>query len=548
MWIHQFASPLGKRRPPLSALLAALAVAALMTIPLFYVLYRGLTGGSDAWERLWDNRLPELLSSTIKLAVCVSLATAFTGVALAWFIVRTDLPGRNLLAWLAAMPLSIPPYVGAIVYIAILGPRGYLEDGLSALTGIRGRDLPLPDYFSLGGTVFALTLFTYPYVYLMAAAALRSFNPVYEEAAAASGNSAIATFRRVVLPLLRPSIGAGVLLVALYVLSDFGTVSLMRYDTFTSAIYLQFTARFDRSAASVLSMVLVLLTLAVLYGQSISEGKARYYQTTGGWRPPRQVKLGAWRYPALAFVLLVVGLALFLPIGMLIYWTIDGLTDSSTASQVWSYSDDSIYTYAWNSLWTAGLAATLALFLALPLAFLAVRFDSPVSRWLSRFSQAGYALPGVVVALSLVFLLNNYVDWVYGTTFVVVLAYVLRFYPQAHQSTVAALAQVGPNLEEAARSMGRRPERAFFEVTVPFIAPGLLAGWALVFMTSLKELPATLLLRPAGFDTLPVRIWINSSEGIFSLAAPFALALIACSALPLYFLLTRSRLGFRGLS
>ncbi|MEX2236800.1 MAG: iron ABC transporter permease [Dehalococcoidia bacterium] len=533
----------GRRRAPVLVIAIAVALAAFMAVPLFYVFYRGLTGSSEVWDRLIDDRLPDLFVSTLKLAICVSLVTVVVGVGLAWLIVRTDLPGRGVFVWLAAMPLSVPPYVGALVYIAILGPNGYVEEWLSALTGTRERDLPMPEYYSLGGTTLALSLFTYPYVYLMASAALRSFNPTLEEASAASGRRMLSTFWSVVLPLLRPAIGAGVLLVALYVLSDFGTVSLMRYDTFSRAIYDQFTSRFDRSAASILSTVLVLITIVVLWGQSFSEGRARYYQTIGGWRPPRPVKLGRWRYPALAAVVTVLSLALFIPIGLLVYWTVEGLTDSSVASDVWSYSDDSIYTYAWNSLWTAAAAATLAVLVALPLAFLAVRFDSPFSRWLARLSQAGYALPGVVVGLSLIFLLNNYVEWLYGSAFVVVLAYLLRFYPQAHQSTTAALTQVSPNMEEAARSLGRRPERAFLEVTVPFIRPGLMAGWALVFLTSLKELPATLLLRPAGFDTLPVRIWINSSEGIFTLAAPLALLLVLCSAVPLYFLLRQSRVG-----
>jgi iron(III) transport system permease protein len=535
----------GDRRPPPGLSLVAIACAAFMTIPLAYVLYRGFSADREVWDRLIDDRLFELLWSTAKLAVVVSIITVAIGVALAWLIVRTDLPGRGIASWLAAMPLAVPPYVGALVYIAVLGPRGYVEDWLATLTGTEGRDLPLPEFFSLGGTAFALSLFTYPYVYLMAAAALRSFNPALEEASAAAGHSTGATFRRVVLPLLRPAIGSGVLLVALYVLSDFGTVSLMRYDTFTSAIYQQFTARFDRSAASILASVLVLITLGLLWAHALSEGRGRYYQTASTWRPPQLIKLGRWRYVALSFVLAVFALSLFIPIGLLAYWTIDGLTDSSTASEVWSYSDHSIYTYAWNSLWTAGLAATAATLISLPLGLLVVRFNSLFSRWLTRFSQAGYALPGVVVALSLVFLLNRYVDWLYGTTLVVVMAYVLRFYPQAHQSTVSALAQVAPAAEEAARSLGRRPERAFAEVTVPFIAPGLLAGWALVFLTSLKELPATLLLRPAGFDTLPVRIWTNSSEGLLPLAAPFALVLILCSAVPLYVVLNRLRLNFR---
>jgi iron(III) transport system permease protein len=524
------------------------AVGCFMTVPLIYVLYRGASADLDIWQQLWETRLPDLLGNTIKLVLAVSLSATVTGVAMAWLIVRSDLPGRHTFQWLAAMPLAVPPYVGALAYISLLGPRGYLEDWLSWLTGIEGRDLSMPEFFGLGGATFVLVIFTYPYVYLMAAAALRNSNPALEEAAAASGHSAWSTFRRVVAPLLRPAVGGGVLLVALYALADFGEVTLLRYQTFTYAIYQQFTARFDRSAALMLSSVLVIFTLVLLYCQALAQGGARFYQTTGARRPPRVVRLGRWRYPALCFVLLVLSLALLIPIGLLTYWTVDGLTDRSTFREVWSYSEGSIWTYAWHSVWTAALGATLAVAAAVPLALLAIRFDSLPSRWLARLAQAGYALPGLVVALSLIFLLNRYVDVLYGSVLVIVLAYVLLFYTQAHQAVAASLAQVSPNMEEAAQALGRPPLRAFLEVTMPLIRPGLVAGWALVFLTALKELPATLLLRPAGFDTLSVRIWVNSSEGFVELAAPLALMLIACAAVPLYFLLTRSRLGLRAIS
>jgi iron(III) transport system permease protein len=342
--------------------------------------------------------------------------------------------------------------------------------------------------------------------------------------------------------MARPAVIAGVLLVALYVLSDFGTVSLLREDTFTLAIYRQLTGRFDRSGAAALSTVLIGMTLLLLFSQTALQGRARYYQDTASWRSPSVVPLGAWRWPAFAAVLAVISLALFVPIGALVYWSVQGLRDDSTSSQIWSTSTGGLLGYAWHSIWSAGLAATVAALLALALASLRARHPGPLSAVLEKLSQAGYALPGVVVALSVVFLLNNYAPLLYGTVAAVVLAYVLRFFPQAYQSTSVAYAQVSPAVEDAARTMGRPGWRATLEVVLPLIAPGMLTGWALVFITALKELPATLLLRPAGFDTLPVRIWIQSSEGIFTLAAPAALLLIACSAVPMMFLILRARL------
>lgn len=529
-------SALWRGRPPsLPALAFAVGTAAFMAMPLLYVLYRGGTGGADTWRRLWDTRLPALLLDTLVLAASVSALALVIGGGLAWLVVRTDLPLRGLWSWLLAMPLAVPPYVGAFVYIAILGPRGSLQD-------VSGGVLGFPEFYGYRGAVFVLTLFTYPYVFLTTSASLRNANPAFGEAAAAAGAGRRRRFLTVTVPLARPALAAGVMLVALYVLSDFGTVTLLRENTFTVAIYRQLTGRFDRSTASALSSVLVLLTLVLLFSQTAAQGRARYYQNAATWRPPRTVPLGIWRWPALAPVLVVLTLALAVPVGALVYWSVEGLRDESTAAQIWRSSSGGLPRYTWNSLWSSALAATLAIAVALPLASLRARHPGRMSALIEKVAQAGYALPGVVVALSLVFILNNWLPVLYGTVAAVVIAYVLRFFPQAYQSTSAAYQQVSPVLEEAARTMGRPQWRATLETVVPLIAPGMLAGWALVFITALKELPATLLLRPAGFDTLPVRIWIQSSEGVFTLAAPAALALILCSSVPLLILVLRSRM------
>lgn len=520
------------RPPSVPALIIAGSTAALMALPLVYVLYRGFTGGADTWQRLWNTRIPDLLQNTIQLSLSVAILAIVIGGGLAWLCVRTDLPGRALWSWMLAVPLVVPPYVGAFVYIALLGPNGWLEEW----TGWR-----FPEFYGYRGATLVLTLFTYPYVFLTTSAALRTFNPSLTDAAAVSGASSIRRFVTVTVPLARPALVAGAMLVTLYVLSDFGAVALLRENTFTLAIYRQLTGRFDRSAAAALSSVLVLMTLVLLFSQTALQGRARYYQNATTWRPAPPIGLGWWRWPALAAVAAVFTLALAFPIGALVYWSIEGLRDESTAAQIWRTSSGGLMSYTWNSLWSAGIAASITALLALSLAALRVRHPGPLSAVLEKTSQAGYALPGVVVALSVVFLLNNYVPILYGTVAAVILAYVLRFYPQAYQSTHAAYLQVSPAVEEAARTMGRPQWRATLETTVPLIGPGLMTGWALVFLTALKELPATLLLRPAGFDTLPVRIWIQSSEGVFTLAAPAALALIACSFVPMLFLILRSR-------
>ena len=524
------------RPPSAAALLVALAITAFMAMPLAYVLYRGLSGGADTWSQLWDTRIPELMRNTIELTVAVSLCTALLGGGLAWIVVRTDVPLRDLWSWLLAVPLVVPPYVGAFVYIAFLGPRGWVYDWTDGAW-------TFPEFYGQRGATLVLTLFTYPYVFLTTSAALRRFNPAFREAAAVAGANGWRRFLTITVPMARPALSAGVMLVALYVLSDFGTVSLLRERTFTQEIYRQLTGRFDRSAASALSTVLICMTLILLFSQTLLQGRARYYQDAGAaWRPAPLVRLGWWKWPALALILATLALALLLPIGTLIYWTVEGLRDDSTAAQVWSTSSGGLPGYAWNSIWSAGVAATIGALLALAVASLRARHPGPASGAIEKVAQAGYALPGVIVALSVVFMLNNYIPVIYGTVFAVIIAYVLRFFPQAYQSTSAAYLQASPAVEDAARTMGRPPWRATLEVTVPLIAPGLLTGWALIFITALKELPATLLLRPAGFDTLPVRIWIQSSEGVFTLAAPAALVLIACSSVPMVFLILRSRM------
>ncbi|MDQ2692894.1 MAG: ABC transporter permease subunit, partial [Chloroflexota bacterium] len=223
-------------------------------------------------------------------------------------------------------------------------------------------------------------------------------------------------------------------------------------------------------------------------------------------------------------------------------WSLQTFTDPQLLGGALRSGSRTIFDFASNSLWSAGLAAFLAVLLSLPVALFAWRYPGRLSRVISRLCQTGYALPGVVVALSLVLVVNRGLPFLYGTPFVVVIAYILRHMPQAVRASEAALTQISGSMEEAARSLGRTSAQTFFQVTLPLILPGLLAGGALVFLTSLKELPATLLLRPAGFDTLAVRVWIWAEQGSYIQAAPAALLLIIASVIPLSFLLKREQI------
>jgi iron(III) transport system permease protein len=363
-----------------------------------------------------------------------------------------------------------------------------------------------------------------------------------EEAARTLGRTSWGTFWQVTLPSIFPGVMAGALLVALDILAEYGTVALLRYETFSSAIFVQLAGRYDRSAAAVLSSVLVALAMTLLWAELWMRGRGRYTQMESSWRPARRVSLGRWRWPAILFTAGVVFFSLAAPLGVLAVWSFQAFADSQALEGVFRSGSQGLENFVWNSLWTSTLAAALAVTLSLPVALFAARSPGRVSRLVSRFCQVGYAIPGVVIALSLVLLVNRLLPFLYATPLVVVMAYVLRHMPQATRSSEAALGQLSPSFEEAARSLGRTPQQALVQVTLPLILPGLLAGGALVFLTSLKELPATLLLRPPGFDTLAVRVWVWATDGFYLQAAPAALVLVLLAALALSFLLHRERI------
>ncbi len=538
---HRF-SLLRLRSNPISPRLAIAAglVAFFVAIPLAYIFIRALGAEPEAWQRLFQTRIWKLLGNTLLLVIAVTSGALLTGVGMAWLTERTDLPGRKIFRWMLAMPLAIPAYIGGIVHLSLLRPRGGYIPQL--LENIFGQPVFTPSPLGFWGVAFILTLFTYPYVYLLSAAAFRSLHASLEEAARTFGRTPLQTLFHVTLPALRPGLAAGALLVALDILAEYGTVALLRYETFSSAIFVQLSGRYDRSAASVLSGILVTLAILILWGELRLQGQARFTQMESNWRPAPPAILGQWRMLAFLMVMFVVSASLLVPVIVLLTWSVQAILDPQTLATVFHTGSRGFGSYVGNSLWSSGLAALLAVILSLPVALLSVRYPSRFSRFISRFCQVGYAIPGVVIALSLVLLVNRLLPILYATPLVVVIAYVLRHMPQAVRASESALNQLSPSLEEASRTLGRTSFQTFTQVTLPLILPGLLAGGSLVFLTSLKELPATILLRPAGFDTLAVRVWMWATEGYYSQAAPAALLLVLASAFPLYFLLRREQI------
>ena len=519
------------RRPASAAtgavVAAALAVAIGSLLPAGYLVLRGSDAGVRRMlEIATEGRTLALLVRTGLLAAAVTAASVAISLPVAWLTVRTDLPWRRAWVVLTALPLSIPTYVGGYAFVAALGPRGIAQGWLEPLGVER-----LPSIYGFPGAFLVLTLFSYPYVLLTVRAALRRLDPSLEEASRSLGRGRASTFVRITLPQLRPSIVAGSLLVALYALHDFGAVSLLRFDSFTRVIYTQYRGSLDRSAAAVLGLVLMAVTLVLVTAELRTRGSATYHRLHGGGaRAAAPVALGRWRWPAAAACGLLVLVALVVPVGVITYWLVRGTASGEPLRLLGDLVG--------NSLQASALGAVVALAAAWPVAVLSVRRPGLLASVVERATYVGYALPGVVVALSLVFFGARVAPAIYQTRTLLVFAYVVLFLPQAVGALRASLLQVPPSLEEASRLLGVRSFGTARRVVLPLVRPGALAGLALVFLTCMKELPATLLLAPTGYQTLATQVWGATSEAFFSRAAAPALALVALSAIPMV-LLTR---------
>ena len=525
----------GRRRsrigmPPLPVLLPALLVGGGMLLPALYLVIRGASASDQAWDLLFRMRTLETLGRTTLLIVCVTALSAAIAVPAAWLTARSDLPFRKVWTVLLALPLVIPSFVGAFLYASALGPRGMLQGLLEAAFGVQR----LPDIYGLTGATLVLTLLSYPYLFLTVRGAIANLDPATDESARSLGHGAWSAFFRVTLPQLKPSIAAGSLLVALYTLSDFGAVSLMRYNTFTFTIYQQYESSIDRSIAAVLSLVLVAMAVVILMAEGYTRGRQRYYRSgAGAAREPAVARLGGWKWVAMASFGAVLALALALPTGMLAFWLARGVSAGEPLLLLWGATLNSVY--------VSGGAALVTVAMAIVMAALLVRYPTRLNRALEPVGFTGYALPGVVVALALVYFGAQYARPLYQTHWLLIFAYAVLFFPVALGSVRAALLQVSPRLEDAARGLGHNPLRVMLRITAPLMRSGVIMGAALVFLLTMKELPATLILGPVGFKTLATAVWSASSEAFFAQAAAPALMLILMSSVPMTLLALREK-------
>lgn len=519
-------SPARRERAPLALWVLGLLGVIPAVSPIVYLLWTVLRAGVTDTSGIPAGRLWSLFVSTAVLVVAVTVTTAVLGTATAWLTTRTDLAGRKVWSTLVTLPLVIPSYVGALAMLGTSGNSGLMTEALRAV-GLPG----LPVFAGFWAAWGALSLWNFSYVHLLGVPAIRRMDPALEEAARSLGSSRWKTVRTVVLPQLRPALLSGSLLVSLYVLSDFGAVSLLRYETFTRAIYAQFRGRLDVTPAMFLSGILILVALVLVWAEQRVRGHATLSASRPA-RPPETVQLrGLARIASYGFLTSVVIGALALPLLTLAWWTVRGISLGNPV--------DTVIPELVRSASVAGGAALVTIIAAIPLAILTIRHANRRTRLLESVTWSTYSLPHLAVGLGFLVLALRFVPPLYQTVPLLVIAYVAMFLPQALAAAQAGLRQIGTSLEEASRGLGAGAIATLRNITLPLLWPSLLAGGALVFLTVMKELPATLLLRPTGFETLAVRIWSASSELFYTQASVAALVLVAVSALPLYFLVAR---------
>jgi iron(III) transport system permease protein len=460
-----------------------LLVVAVLALPLAFLLTEAAgAGASNVWHLIWRSLTASLLWNTVRLTVVVTLLCAVIGTLTAYGVERTDLPGRGVWAVLVVVPFAIPDFV--------------VSFGWSSLsTWVQG----------FRGAVLVMTLAVYPLVYLPVAASLRGADPGQEEIARSLGASRLSTFFRITLGQARRAILGGCLLVALVILAEYGAFEILGFQTFTTEIFTEFNI-VDTSVACALSLVLILLSLVVLVGESASRGAGRVSRTgPGAQRVLARRRLGRARLPVLIGYALLVLAAL-----------------GSAALHTAGYSLG---------------AALVATAMALPVALLVSRHPGRVHRLLERTTFLVLAMPGLVVALAISYFSTNYANsFGYQTAPLLVLAYSIMFFPLALVCVRASVAQSPVSLEEVAGSLGVRRLPALLRVTLPLVAPGIGAAFCLVFLSAVTELTATLILIPTNAETLATQFWAYQQNLSYGQAAPFALVIIAIAAVPSYVL------------
>ncbi|PJF20886.1 MAG: iron ABC transporter permease [Phototrophicales bacterium] len=498
----------------------------IVMIPVIYLTVRALGVGQEGIEYLLKDRTMQIISNSLVLMVSVTGFASLTGVPYAWLTARSDLPYRRVWLVLGLLAMVIPSYLTAVTFTDAFGPKGILQSLLESF----GVDR-LPNIKGWFGATLTLTLVTFPYIMLPVRAALLNSDRALEEAGHSLGLNRWQVFWKITLPQLRPALSAGILITALYALSDFGAVAVMRFNAFTRAIFIQ-TESYRMDRASLLALVLIIMTLLLLTVHSRLKNKGKHYRIgTGTQRQLHPVKLGKWKYPALAFCGTVVFMGVIVPIFVLFSWLV--------GRHLTNPVDVPMTELIQNTVGVSAIAALVVVVTAFPLALLSMRATSRMNRWLVNLAFTGNVLPGIVIALALVYFASQNMLSLYQTFPLLILGYAIRYLPLSISSTQSAFEQINPRFEEVARSLGLSSWETIARITVPLARGGIIAGLALVFLNIMKELPTTLILRPIGFRTFATRIWAAYDEAFLSSIAIPGLLLIVASAFALGIMLWR---------
>ncbi|HEC12415.1 MAG TPA: iron ABC transporter permease [Acidiferrobacteraceae bacterium] len=524
--------------------LASLMVAAVVAAPLLVLAMAWLTPDTEVWRHLSDTLLLGLVRNTLVLLVSVGSGVLLLGVGLAWLTAMCDFPGRNFFDWALMLPLAVPAYVLAFVAVGVLDFSGPVQ---SVLRQWLGTSVWFPPIRSEGGVIAVMVLAFYPYVYMLARSAFLNQGHHMLETARVLGLNAWAAFFRVTVPVARPAIAAGVALALMETLADFGAVSVFNYDTFTTAIYKAWFGFFSLGAAAQLAMLLLLFIATAVYAEQRLRGGSRYHVNLNTGEILRYRLKGTRALAAVCAASVVLLLAFVLPVSQLALWAWGVIGEELDARYL---------SFFGNTLFLGAIAAVLTTVAALLLSYTHRLKPDPITQVAVRISTLGYALPGSVLAvgvmMSFVWVdqhINSAIQWLTGeawgavltgSVFSLLLAYVVRFMAVAYGPVDSAFDRIKPSILQVARCLGAGNMEILRRLSIPMLRTGLLSALLLVFVEVMKEMPATLLLRPFGWTTLATRIFEMTSEGEWERAALPAVTLVLAGLLPVVLIVRRS--------
>lgn len=525
--------------------LGALAIAALVLLPLLSVVWIAFFPTENIWGHLVETTLPRYLKNSVILMFSVGIMAAMIGTGAAWLVVTTRFPGRRVLEWALLMPLALPAYIGAYALVDFLEYAGPVQTLMRDIFGWQdARAYWFPEIRSMWAAIFVLSLSMYPYIYLLARAAFREQSANMIEVARALGSGPWSIFLRVALPLARPAIAAGMAIVMMETLNDFGTVDYFAVQTLTTGIFTTWLLGYNAGGAAQIACVILALVLFLAAFEKISRRRRRYHNLSSKRVPVSPVELSgpkAWAATLACFLPFALGF--ILPISVITSHAFDN-------PEYWL--DAGLWRAIWNTLMLAGSAALLTVLGALFLVYGARQSRSRLPRNLLPVTSIGYAAPGAVLAIGILFPLaafdnaladtvENLFGWdigllLTGSAAAVVFAYFVRFFAIGLGSVDSALGRVTPSMDMASRSLGRNTGQTLREIHVPLIKGSVLVAGMLIFVDGVKELPATLILRPFNFDTLATRVYSEASLENLGQAAPAAIFVTLVGLLPVIFL------------